>query len=90
MADKLLLGRLPKRAQDGGTKTLPQNIVPFALRDLPPLNKFDQGILRKLRKLADQTGSSVEDLIHKGILEFVAKSEAERELHTKVVRFPKG
>jgi hypothetical protein len=37
-----------------------------------------------------KTGSTVEDLIHEGILEFVAKSEAERELETKVVTFPKG
>jgi hypothetical protein len=71
-------------------KTLPQNIVPFVLRGLPPLNKLDQRMMRKLRKLADQTGSTVEDLIHEGILEFVAKSEAERELETKVVRFPKA
>ena len=47
-------------------------------------------MMRKLRKLADQTGSTVEDLIHEGILEFVAKFEAERELETKVVRFPKA
>jgi hypothetical protein len=78
-----------ERAKDGSMKTLPQNIVPFVLRGLPPLNKLDQGMMRKLRKLADQTVSTVEDLIHEGILEFVAKSEAERELETKVVRFPK-
>jgi len=46
-------------------------------------------MIRKLRNLADQTGSTVENLIHKTIWEFVAKSEAERELATKVVRFPK-
>jgi hypothetical protein len=46
--------------------------------------------MRKLRELADRTGSTVRDLIHEGILDFVAKSEAERELETKIVRFPKG
>ena len=46
-------------------------------------------MMRKLRKPADLTGSTVEDFIHEGILEFVAKSEAERELETKVVRLPK-
>ena len=89
-ASQKFLAVEPKRAKDGSMKTLPQNIVPFVLRGLPPLNKLDQGMMRKLRKLADQTGSTVEDLIHEGILEFVAKSEAERELETKVVRFPKG
>ena len=69
-------------------KSLPQNIVPFVLRGLPPLNKIDQSIMRKLRKLADLTGWTVADLIHEGILEFVAKQEAEKELETKIIRFP--
>jgi hypothetical protein len=69
-------------------KTLPQNIVPFVLRGLPPLDKLDQSMLRKLRKLADRTGWTVEDLIHEGILEFVAKYEAEKELETKIIPFP--
>jgi len=70
-------------------KTLPQNIVPFVLRCLPPLNELDQSMMRKLRKLADLTGWTVENLIHEGILKFVAKREAERELETKIIRFPK-
>ena len=45
-------------------------------------------MMRKLRKLADLTGWTVEDLIHEGILEFVAKHEAEKELETKIIRFP--
>ena len=69
-------------------KTLPQNIVPFVLRGLPALNKLDQSMMRKLRKLADRTGWTVEDLIHEGVVEFVAKCEAERELETKIIRFP--
>ena len=69
-------------------KTLPQNVVPLILRGLPPLNKLDQRIMRKLRKLADRTGWTVEDLIHEGILEFMAKHEGEKELETKIIRFP--
>jgi hypothetical protein len=69
-------------------KTLPQNIVPFVLRGLPPLNKLDQRMMRKLRKLADRTGWTVEDLIHEGILEFVAKCQAESELETKIIQLP--
>jgi hypothetical protein len=70
-------------------KTLSQNIVPFVLRGLPRLNKLDQSTMRKLRKLADRTGWSVEDLIHEGILEFMAKREAEGELKSKIIRFRK-
>ena len=70
-------------------KPLPQNIVPFVLRGLPPLNKLDQSLMRKLRKLANLTGWTVEDLIQEGILQFVAKHEAERGLETKIIRFPK-
>jgi hypothetical protein len=84
----MFLASALKRAQAGGMKTLPQNIVPFILRGLPPLNKLDQRIMRKLRKLADRTGWNVEDLIHEGILEFVAKDEGEKELETKIIRFP--
>jgi hypothetical protein len=69
-------------------KPLPQNVVPFVLRGLPPLNKLDQSLMRKLRKLADLTGWTVEDLIHEGILKSVTKHEAEKELETKIIRFP--
>ena len=70
-------------------KTLPQSILPFVPRGLPPLHKLDQSMMRKLRKPADPTGWTVEDLIHEGILEFVANVQAEAERETKIVRFPK-
>ena len=70
-------------------KTLPQNIVPFVLRGLPPLDQLDQSMMRKLRKLADRTGWTVEDLIHEGILEFVAGCQAEKELETKIIQLPR-
>ena len=44
--------------------------------------------MRKLRKLADRTGWTVEDLIHAGILEIVTKHQAEKELEGKIVPFP--
>jgi len=46
--------------------------------------------MRKLRNLADRTGSTVEDLIHEGILEFVTKCQAKKELETKIIKLPKG
>jgi len=69
-------------------KARPQNILPFILRGLPPLDKLDQRLMRKLRNLADQTGSTVEGLIHEGILEFVAKRQADKELETKIIQLP--
>src|SRR5262245_38814739 len=77
-----------KRAQNQRMKPRSENIVPFVLRGLPPLDKLDQRLMRKLRKLADGTGSTVEDLIHEGILEFVTKCQAEKELKTKIIRLP--
>ena len=63
---------------------------PFAPFDgLPPLDKVDQTVMRRLRELADQRGCNVEDLIHEAIEQWVAQYEAERELETKVIRFPK-
>jgi len=44
--------------------------------------------MRKLRKLADLTGWTVQDLIQEGILQFAAKHDAETELETKIIRFP--
>ena len=63
---------------------------PFAPFDeLPPLNKVDRTMMRTLRELADQRGRSVEGLIREALEQWVAKCEAERELETKIVRFPK-
>jgi hypothetical protein len=83
-SQKFLAGA-PKPAQDSGVKTLPQIVVPFVLRGLPSLSKLDQIMMRKL---ADLTGWTVENLIHEGTLEFMAKHEAEKELKTKIIRFP--
>jgi hypothetical protein len=74
----------------GDMKTRLPNITPFAPFDrLPPLNKVDQTMMRRLRELADRRGRSVERLIHEALEQWVAKGEAERDLETKIVRFPK-
>ena len=56
---------------------------------LPPLNKVDRTMMRTLRELADRRGRSVEGLIREALEQWVAKCEAEPELETKIVRFPK-
>jgi hypothetical protein len=40
-------------------------------------------MMRKLRKLTDRTGWTVEDLINEGILEFVAKCQAKMNSITR-------
>jgi hypothetical protein len=71
-------------------KTLPANIMSFTPFDgLPPLDKLDQTMMRRLRKLADRRGWSVEHLIHEALGRWVAQCEAERELERKIIRFPK-
>jgi hypothetical protein len=66
-----------------------RNITPFVLEGLPPLHKLDQRMMRNLRNLADRTGCTVDDLIRKAILQFVAKAEAESDLENKIISFPK-
>jgi hypothetical protein len=71
-----------------GMKRGTSNLLPFAPFDgLPPLNKLDQKMMRSLRKLADQTGWTVERCIREGIADFVAKHAAEQDLETKIIDF---
>jgi hypothetical protein len=71
-------------------KTLPLNLMPFAPFDgLPPLHRVDQTMMIRLRELADRRGRSVENLIRETLEQWVARCNAERELKTKIIRFPK-
>jgi hypothetical protein len=71
-------------------KTPPTNMKRFAPFDgLPPLNKVDQTMMRRLRELADRRGWSVEHLIHEALEQWVAQCEAERDPEAKIIRFPK-
>jgi hypothetical protein len=66
------------------------NITLFAPFDgLPALNKVDQTMMRRLGELANRKGGSVENVIREALEQFVVKCEAERELETKIIRFPK-
>ena len=69
-------------------KPRPSNLIPFAPFDgVPPLHNLDQKTIRMLRKLADQTGWTVEGCIRQAVEEFVAKLAAEEELETKIIAF---
>jgi hypothetical protein len=47
-------------------------------------------MIGRLRELADRRGCGVEHLIHEALEQWVAQCEVERELETKIIRFPNG
>lgn len=61
--------------------------MPFTL-DGWPVDALDQTTLVELRKLADQTGRTVADIVRNLTEEFFAEREAEQEYQEKIVRFP--
>jgi len=68
-------------------KTLPRNVTPFTLQGWP-LDALDQETMVELRKLADQTGWTVAEVMHEVTKEYVARRKAENELPTKILKFP--
>jgi hypothetical protein len=42
-----------------------------------------------LRKIADQDNSTIEEIMTSAMEEFVVRRKAEKELETKIIRFPK-
>jgi hypothetical protein len=68
-------------------KTLPRNVTPFTLQGWP-LDTLDQETMVELRKLADQTGWTIAEVMHEVTKEYVARREAENELSAKILKFP--
>ena len=66
----------------------PDNVEQFRIAGLA-MSAFDQEIMVSLRELADRTGESVEEHINRAIIQFVKHCEAEGELTTKIIPFPK-
>lgn len=66
----------------------PQNLAPFTIGGWP-VHTLSQGTMRLLRKIADQDGSTIEEIITAAMEEFLVGREAEKEFETKIVRFPK-
>jgi hypothetical protein len=74
-------------------KTSP-NIVKFLLDgdSRIPLNTIDQKRMRELRRHADTLGKTVPELIHdiveQGFARAIAEMKAQKELQSKIVKFP--
>ena len=69
-------------------KEWPDNVTQFRIAGLA-MSVFDQKIMVSLRRLADRTGETVEEHINRTIVQFVKRCEAEGELPTKIIPFPK-
>jgi hypothetical protein len=65
-----------------------KNVAPFTI-DGWPVDTLSQGTMRLLRKIADQDGRTVEELMTTAMKEFVVRRKAEKELESKIIRFPK-
>jgi hypothetical protein len=53
------------------------------------MDALSPGTMRLLRKIADQNGSTIEEVMAAAMEEFVVRRKAEKELETKIIRFPK-
>ena len=69
--------------------TLPKNVAPFTIGGWP-MDALSPGTMRLLRKIADQNGSTIEEVMATAMEEFVVRRKAEKGLETKIIRFPKG
>src|SRR5262245_38450582 len=68
-------------------KTLPRNVTPFTLQGWP-LDALDQETMVELRKLADQTGWTVAEVMHEVTKEYVARRKAEKRTPSKNSQVP--
>src|SRR5689334_16603562 len=66
----------------------PANVEQFCIGGLA-VSGLDQKMMVTLRLLADRTGETVEYHMKDAVLEFVQRCQAEGELPTKIIRFPK-
>ena len=69
-------------------KRWPDNVKQFRIAGLA-VDALDQKMMVTLRLLADRTGKTVEHHINQAIAEFVERCQAEGELATKIIPFPK-
>jgi hypothetical protein len=68
-------------------KRWPDNVQVFHIADLP-VDTLDQGMMRLLRKIADEKGWTVEEVIVAAIEQWVERCKAEGNLDGKIIRFP--
>ena len=83
--------RAERSAKQGGVKSIPKsprNVAPFTTGGWP-VDALSPGTMRLLKKIADQDGWTIEEVMTITIGEVVAERRAEKELGTKIICFPK-
>jgi hypothetical protein len=60
------------------------NVTPFTIGGLP-MDALDQGTMRLLRAVANRSGWTIQEVI----VAFIAEHEADNDLQTKIIQFPK-
>jgi hypothetical protein len=78
-----------KQLKTNGVKLIPKspkNVAPFTIGGWP-VDVLPQGTMRLLRKIADQDGWTIEEVMTAAMEEFVVRRKAEKELKTKIICF---
>ena len=81
----------PNERTTGSVKTLPRkwpdNIEAFRIGRWR-VDHLDQEMMRKMREIADERRSTVEEVMDRALFDFIERCVADRELETKVIPFP--
>jgi hypothetical protein len=83
-----LAGNGKERKTDGmkSVPKLPTNVAPFTIGGWP-VDALSQGTIRLLRKIADEDGWTIEEVMTAAMGEFVFTRKAKEELKTKIIQF---
>ena len=68
--------------------TWPKNVASFTIGGWQ-VDALSPDTMRLLRKIADQDGSTIEEVMAAAMEKFEIGRKAEKELETKIIRFPK-
>jgi hypothetical protein len=83
-----LAGKGKERKTDGmkSVPEFPKNLAPFTIGGWP-VDALSQGTIRLLRKIAQEDGWTIEEVITAAMEEFVVMRKAEEEPKTKIIQF---
>jgi len=83
-----LAGKGKERKTDSmkSVPKLPKNVAPFTIGGWP-VDALSQGTIRLLRRIAQEDGWTIEEVMTAAMEEFVVMRKAEEELKTKVIQF---
>ena len=68
-------------------KQWPANIEVFRIGRWR-IDRFDQEMMRTMRKIADKRGDTIEEVMDRALHDFVERCVADSQLATKIIPFP--